>query len=50
MLDSCRKIFDGKAIELREKGMGKHKNNSDLLTSYEEEQIWKLKSVEMQQP
>ena len=38
MFDSCRKVLNGKAIELREKGMGKRKNKSDPLTSDEEEQ------------
>jgi len=40
--DSCRKVLNGKAIELREKGMGKRKNKSDLLNS-EEEKLWQLK-------
>ena len=43
MFDSCRKVLNGKAIELRQKGMGEHKNKSDPLTSDEEEQLWRLK-------
>ena len=39
MFDNCRKVLNGKAIELREKGMGKRKNKSDPLTSDEEEQL-----------
>ena len=38
MFDNCRKVLNGKAIELREQGMGKRKNKSDPLTSDEEEQ------------
>ena len=34
MFDSSRKVLNGKAIELREKGMGKQKNKSDPLTYY----------------
>ena len=41
--DSCRKVLNGKAIKLREKGMGKRKNKSELLTSDEEEKLWQLK-------
>jgi len=41
--DSCRKVLNGKAIELREKGMGKKKNKSDPLNSEEEEKLWQLK-------
>ena len=43
MFTNCRKVLNGKAIELREKGMGKHKNKSDALTTDEEEQLWQLK-------
>ena len=38
MFDCCKKVLNGKAIELREKGMGKCKNKSDPLTSDKEEQ------------
>ena len=41
--DSCRKVLNGKAIELREKGMGKRKNKSDTLDTHEEEKLWQLK-------
>ena len=37
MFDNCRKVLNGKVIELREKGMGKRKNKSDPLTSDEEQ-------------
>ena len=43
MFTNCRKVLNGKAIELREKGMGKRKNKSDALTIDEEEQLWQLK-------
>ena len=43
MFTSCRKVLNGKAIELREKGMGKRKNKADELTTDEEEQLWQLK-------
>ena len=39
MFDSCRKVFNGKAIELRERH-GKMQSNT--LTS-DEEQLWRLK-------
>ena len=41
--DSCRKVLNGKAIELREKGMGKRKNKPEPLNSDEEEKMWQLK-------
>lgn len=41
--EGCRKILNGKAIELRENGMGKRKNRSDPLSEQEEEQLWKRK-------
>ena len=41
--DSCRKVLNGKAIKLREKGMGKRKNKFDPLNSEEEEKLWQLK-------
>lgn len=43
MFTSFRKVLNGKAIELREKGMGKRKNKSDALTTDEEEQLWQLR-------
>ena len=50
MFDSCRKVLNGKAIELREKGMGKCKNKSDPLTSDKEEQLWRLKVLGSNNP
>ena len=50
IFDNCRKVLNGKAIELREKGMGKFKNKSDALTSDEEEQLWKLKLLGSNNP
>ena len=38
--EGCRRVLNGKAISLREKGMGKRKNRSDPLTAEEEEQLW----------
>ena len=38
--EGCRKVLNGKAISLREKGMGKRKNRSDALTLEEEKQLW----------
>ena len=35
-----RKVLNGKAIELRERGFGKRKNKSDALTAEEEEELW----------
>ena len=35
----CRQVLNGKAIELREMGMGKRKNKADVLTE-EEEIMW----------
>ena len=35
----CRKVLNGKAIELREMGKGKRKNKADVLTE-EEEIMW----------
>ena len=32
MFTNCRKVLNGKAIELEREGMGKHKNKSDALT------------------
>ena len=43
MFTNCRKVLNGRAIVLREKGMGKCKNKSDALTTDEEEQLWQLK-------
>ena len=50
MFDNCRKVLNVKAIELREKGMGKRKNKSDPLTFDEEEQLWKLKVLGSNNP
>ena len=51
MFDSSRKVLNGKAIELREKGMGKRKNKSDPLTYDEEEHaVMEVKSDRKQQP
>ena len=50
MFNSCRKVYNGKAIELKEKGMGKRKNKSDPLTSDEEEQLWRLKLLGSNNP
>ena len=36
----CRQVLNGKAIELREMGMGKRKNKADVLTEEEEEIMW----------
>ena len=41
--DTSRKVLNEKAIEPREKGMGKWKNKSDALNADEEEQLWQLK-------
>ena len=41
--EGCRKLLNGKAIELREKGMGKRKNKSDPLSEKDEEQLWRRK-------
>ena len=41
--EGCRKLLNGKAIELREKGMGKMKNKSDPLSEKDEEQLWQRK-------
>ena len=37
---NARKVLNGKAIELREKGMGKRKNKADALSDEEEEKLW----------
>ena len=50
MFDSSRKVLNGKAIELREKGMGKRKNKSDPLTYDEEELLWRLKVLGSNNP
>ena len=41
----CRKVLNGKAIELREMGKGKRKNKVDVLTEEEEEEIMWSKGV-----
>lgn len=38
--ESCRKVLNGKAIELRENGKGKRMNRADSLSEQEEEQLW----------
>ena len=50
MFDSSRKVINGKAIELRQKGMGKRKNKSNPLTYDEEEQLWRLKVLGSNNP
>ena len=35
-----RKVLNGKAIELRERGFGKRKNKSDALTAEDKEEFW----------
>ena len=37
---NSRKILNGKAIELRERGMGKRKDRADPLTQEDEEALW----------
>ena len=37
----CRQVLNGKAIELREMGKGKRKNEADIITEEEEEIMWK---------
>ena len=39
--EGCRRVLNGKAIILRERGMGKCKNRSDAPTKEEENQLWK---------
>ena len=38
--DGCRKTLNGRAIVLREEGLGKKKMKADALTLEEEEQLW----------
>ena len=38
--DECRKTLNGRAIVLREGGLGKKKKKADVLTLEEEEQLW----------
>ena len=38
--NSCRKILNGKAIELHEKGCGKRKRRADAVSEEEEELLW----------
>ena len=38
--DECRKTLNGRAIMLREEGLGKKKMKADTLTLEEEEQLW----------
>ena len=42
--DGCRKLLNGKAIELREMGKGKKKNKADALTETEE-QLWSRRAL-----
>jgi len=37
--EGCRRVLNGKAITLRERGMDKCKNHSDALTEEEEDQL-----------
>ena len=37
---NARKVLNGKAIELRKKGMGKKTNKADALSDEEEEKLW----------
>ena len=37
----CREVLNGKAVVLRESGMGKRKRKADYLTEEEEEEMWK---------
>ena len=41
--EESRKTLNGRAIILRERGMGKKKNKADALTPAEEEQLWTKK-------
>ena len=38
--ERCRKLLNGKAIELRENALGKRKNRADILSEQQEEQLW----------
>ena len=38
--DGCRKVLNGKAIELREKGKGKRRNKADAVSESEEKLLW----------
>ena len=38
--EAARKVLNGYAIELREKGMGKRKRRADAITEEEEEMMW----------
>ena len=38
--EKSRKVLNGKAIELREGGMGKRKNKADSLSDEDEEALW----------
>jgi len=48
--EGCRKVLNGRAIELRENGMGKRKNRSDPLSEQEEEQLWQRKVLGASNP
>jgi len=38
--EASRRTLNGKAIELREAGLGKRKNKADALTEEDEEKLW----------
>jgi len=38
--EASRRTLNGKAIELREAGLGKRKNKADSLTEEDEEKLW----------
>jgi len=48
--EGCRKVLNGRAIEVRENGMGKRKNRSDPLSEQEEEQLWQRKVLGASNP
>ena len=39
--EASRQTLNGKAIELREAGLGKRKNKADALTEEDEETLWR---------
>jgi len=39
--EASRRTLNGKAIELREAGLGKRKNKADALTEEDEEKLWR---------
>ena len=48
--EGCRKVLNGRAIDLRENGMGKRKKRSDPLSEQEEEQLWQRKVLGASNP